>query len=121
MEIPVIDFGRMSLEKKPVNDCSSELSLQRLADEIYYAFSTVGFVYLENHGIPQEKVSRSDSPCNQGVDARSSITSKTGDNLFPKNRQPTEKVGQFATGTTHFRFLFVFFETMSLTKQVTES
>ena len=54
--IPVIDFGQMSLEKKEVNDCSSELSLQRLADEIYYAFSTVGFVYLENHGIPQEKV-----------------------------------------------------------------
>ncbi|XP_077986165.1 uncharacterized protein LOC144440653 [Glandiceps talaboti] len=50
--IPVIDFDAYSLSK----DRPSEDNLQRLADEVYNAFSTIGFVYLENHGIQPEKV-----------------------------------------------------------------
>ena len=52
--IPVVDFSQMS-EEKVTEDYSPE-SIQQLADEIHRAFSTVGFVYLKNHGIPQEKV-----------------------------------------------------------------
>ena len=52
--IPVVDFSQMSLEK--VTEDFSPQSIQHLADEIHLAFSTVGFVYLKNHGIPREKV-----------------------------------------------------------------
>ena len=52
--IPVVDFGQMSLQKT-IEDCSFE-NMQQLADEIHQAFSTIGFVYIKNHGIPQEKV-----------------------------------------------------------------
>ena len=52
--IPVVDFSQMSVEK--VTEDDSPESIQQLADEIHRAFSTVGFVYLKNHGIPQEKV-----------------------------------------------------------------
>lgn len=52
--IPVVDFGQMSLDK-PVKDCSVE-SVKQMADKIHQAFSTVGFVYIKNHGIPQEQV-----------------------------------------------------------------
>ena len=52
--IPVVDFCQMSVEK--VTEDYSPESIQQLADEIHQAFSTVGFVYLKNHGIPQEKV-----------------------------------------------------------------
>ena len=52
--IPVVDFSQMSVEK--VTEDYSPESIQQLAHEIHRAFSTVGFVYLKNHGIPQEKV-----------------------------------------------------------------
>ena len=52
--IPVVDFCQMSVEK--VTEDDSPESIQQLADEIHRAFSTMGFVYLKNHGIPQEKV-----------------------------------------------------------------
>ena len=52
--IPVVDFSQMSVEK--VTEDDSPESIQQLADEIHRAFSTVGFVYLKNHGIPQQKV-----------------------------------------------------------------
>ena len=52
--IPVVDFSQMSVEK--VTEDDSPESIQRLPDEIHRAFSTVVFVYLKNHGIPQEKV-----------------------------------------------------------------
>ena len=32
--------------------------IDRVAAELDYAFSTIGFVYLKNHGIPQNMVSR---------------------------------------------------------------
>ena len=53
--VPVVDFSQVSLEKA-AEDCFSKLSLQELTGKIHQAFSTVGFVYLKNHGIPQEKV-----------------------------------------------------------------
>ena len=52
--IPVVDFSQMNVEK--VTEDDSPESIQQLADEIHRAFSTMGFIYLKNHGIPQEKV-----------------------------------------------------------------
>ena len=54
--IPVVDFSAMSLENKnPLSDNGE--AIIDLADQVYQAFSTIGFVYLKNHGIPQEMVS----------------------------------------------------------------
>ena len=53
--IPVVDFSAMSLENKsPLSD--DDPTIRDLADQVYQAFSTIGFVYLRNHGIPQEMV-----------------------------------------------------------------
>lgn len=53
--IPVVDFSAMSLENKnPLSEDDS--TIRDLADQVYQAFSTIGFVYLRNHGIPQERV-----------------------------------------------------------------
>lgn len=54
-KIPVVDFSAMNSMKETPEDCSS-VAIKQLVDEIYQAFSTVGFVYLKNHGISQEKV-----------------------------------------------------------------
>ena len=54
--IPVVDFSQMSLKKGTDHEDYAPESIQQLADEIHRAFSTVGFVYLKNHGIPQQKV-----------------------------------------------------------------
>ena len=55
-EIPVVDFSALSLENKdPFSEISTDI--EELADQVYQAFSTIGFVYLKNHGIPQEVVS----------------------------------------------------------------
>lgn len=55
-EIPVVDFNALNLENKdPFSEVSKEI--EDLADQVYQAFSTIGFVYLKNHGIPQEMVS----------------------------------------------------------------
>ena len=55
-EIPVLDFSALSLENKdPFSEISKDI--EELADQVYQAFSTIGFVYLKNHGIPQEVVS----------------------------------------------------------------
>lgn len=52
--ISIIDLSAMCLGKTTEHSSSSEIS--QLADEIYQAFCTVGFVYIKNHGIPQEKI-----------------------------------------------------------------
>ncbi|KAJ7333563.1 hypothetical protein OS493_017101 [Desmophyllum pertusum] len=45
----------MSLENKnPLSDNGE--AIIDLADQVYQAFSTIGFVYLKNHGIPQEMI-----------------------------------------------------------------
>ena len=53
-EIPVVDFSAY-------NDYSEECDavnpdINKLAQEIYDAFTTVGFVYIKNHGIPESEV-----------------------------------------------------------------
>lgn len=55
--IPVVDFSAMSLQNKDRLNESNE-AVKALADQLYHAFSTIGFVYLKNHGIPQEMVWR---------------------------------------------------------------
>ena len=52
--IPIIDLSAMCLGKTA--ESSTALEIRQLADEIYKAFCTVGFVYIKNHGIPREKV-----------------------------------------------------------------
>ena len=54
-QIPIVDFSGFSLDKKEEDIDGADL--KRLADEIYVAFSTIGFVYLKNFGISPEKVS----------------------------------------------------------------
>ena len=55
-EIPVVDFSAMSLENTDHLNKNSP-AIKTLADQLYQAFSTIGFVYLKNHGIPQKEVS----------------------------------------------------------------
>ena len=54
--IPIVDFSAMSLQNTDLPDNNSQ-AIKTLADQLYRAFSTIGFVYLKNHGIPQEEVS----------------------------------------------------------------
>ena len=53
--IPVVDFGVMGLncQSPPPHD---DESVKALAEKIYTAFSTIGFVYLTNHGISDVEV-----------------------------------------------------------------
>ena len=53
--IPIVDFGAMSVKKESFPSPADEM-VQVIANQIHEAFSTVGFVYLKNHGISQEKV-----------------------------------------------------------------
>ena len=53
--IPVVDFSAMSLQNESSVREDSD-AVNQLADHVHQAFSTIGFVYLKNHGIPQEKV-----------------------------------------------------------------
>ena len=55
--IPLVDFSCLSLEHKDPPSPSDE-GFQSLAKQIYDAFSTVGFVYLKNHGVQSEQVRR---------------------------------------------------------------
>ena len=47
----------MSLEVKDPDQGSQ--AVKDLAKQVYQAFSTIGFVYITNHGIPQETASLS--------------------------------------------------------------
>lgn len=54
--VQVVDFQALSITRKetpPVTDNT----VQELAKNLYSACSTVGFVYLKNHGISQDEVS----------------------------------------------------------------
>ena len=54
-QIPVVDFSAMSLENAdPLT--KNKQAVKIVADQLYRAFSTIGFVYLQNHGIPQQMV-----------------------------------------------------------------
>lgn len=55
VDIPIVDFSVMSVEQKdPLKENFEAVKI--VADEVYQAFSTIGFVFLKNHGIPQETV-----------------------------------------------------------------
>ncbi|CAH3197153.1 unnamed protein product [Porites evermanni] len=56
MAIPVVDFSAMGLQNKNQPWAENSNAVKDLADELYNACSTVGFVYLKNHGIPQEMI-----------------------------------------------------------------
>ena len=56
MAIPVVDFSAMGLQNKNQPWAENSNVVKDLAEKLYNAFSTVGFVYLKNHGIPQEMV-----------------------------------------------------------------
>ncbi len=49
--IPVVDLHAVGIGKQ-----GSEEDLQSTASQIHEAFSTIGFVYLINHGIPEQQV-----------------------------------------------------------------
>lgn len=53
--IPLVDFSAMSVEHEMVSSYSDDQVLE-IARQIHQAFSTVGFVYLKNHGISQNTV-----------------------------------------------------------------
>lgn len=53
--IPLVDFAAMSVEHDSVPS-PSDNKVQAIARQIHQAFSTVGFVYLKNHGITQATV-----------------------------------------------------------------
>lgn len=46
--IPIVDFGKFLY--------GSDEERKRIAGDIDDAFRNVGFVYLENHGVPKDKV-----------------------------------------------------------------
>ena len=53
--IPLVDFSVMSLNcQNPPSQ--NEESVRILAEKIHKAFSTIGFVYLTNHGLSDEEV-----------------------------------------------------------------
>ena len=52
--IPVVDFTAYGLEKD--SQSAEPDSLKKLASEIHTAFTTIGFVYLKNHGISESLV-----------------------------------------------------------------
>ncbi|XP_078667283.1 uncharacterized protein LOC144909105 [Branchiostoma floridae x Branchiostoma belcheri] len=53
-KLPVIDFSAYSLQ----NETKDDDELQCLATQLVQAFSTEGFVYLRNHGIPNTLISK---------------------------------------------------------------
>lgn len=51
----MVDFSAMSLENEdPLNE--NKQAVKIVADQLYSAFSTIGFAYLQNHGIPEQMV-----------------------------------------------------------------
>ena len=54
-EIAVVDFACFNyFDGTDLSESNAEV--ERLAQEIYDAFTTIGFVYIKNHGIPEEEV-----------------------------------------------------------------
>ena len=52
--VPQIDFAAYGIDVD-VDSVKTDV-LTDLAQEVYNAFSTIGFVYLKNHGISEKKV-----------------------------------------------------------------
>ena len=55
--IPVVDFSAMSLDVKDPD--RSNQAVKDIAQQVNRAFSTIGVVYITNHGISQETASLS--------------------------------------------------------------
>ena len=60
--IPVVDFAVMGLNREKPPTLNEE-SVRVLADQIHKAFSTIGFVYLTNHGISEKEVGNHKMVC----------------------------------------------------------
>ena len=54
-QIPILDFGCVGIGKDEISKQPQE-QVQRLSKELYDAFTTIGFVYIKNHGIPEDQV-----------------------------------------------------------------
>ena len=54
-KIPVVDFAAYNNISGKCNEILNP-EINKLAQEIYDAFTTVGFVYIKNHGIPESEV-----------------------------------------------------------------
>ncbi|XP_013409674.1 UPF0676 protein C1494.01-like [Lingula anatina] len=52
--IPVIDIKAFDITKEE-NEVDRK-EMEKLANDVFKAFSTVGFVYVKNHGIPQDQL-----------------------------------------------------------------
>ncbi|KAJ7340038.1 hypothetical protein OS493_002760 [Desmophyllum pertusum] len=93
--IPVVDFSVMGLncQNPPSHD---EESVRNLADKIHTAFSTIGFVYLTNHGISEAEIEE---------------VRKAGDGFF---NLPTDVKTQFTRPTDGGNFGWVSLERESL-------
>ncbi|XP_071502198.1 uncharacterized protein [Diadema antillarum] len=50
--VPVIDFSAYSIDRESPDPAR----IQELVDDVYSALTTIGFMYLKNHGIPQKKI-----------------------------------------------------------------
>ncbi|CAH1251835.1 Hypp9171 [Branchiostoma lanceolatum] len=72
-KLPIIDFSAYSLQNEERNDDE----LQRLATRLVQAFSTEGFVYLRNHGIPNTLDVPSFLAMHSLIGTRANITSLT--------------------------------------------
>ena len=54
-EMAVVDFACFNyFDDTDLSESNAEV--EKLAKEIYDAFTTIGFVYIENYGIPEEEV-----------------------------------------------------------------
>lgn len=61
-KIAVVDFAAYSSCE---NLDETNVAIYKLAQEIYDAFTTLGFVYIKNHGIPESEVIRIFASCRQ--------------------------------------------------------
>ncbi|XP_013406541.1 UPF0676 protein C1494.01 isoform X4 [Lingula anatina] len=52
--IPIIDLKAFDITKEE-NEVDRK-DLEKLANDVFKAFSTIGFVYVKNHGIPQDQI-----------------------------------------------------------------
>ncbi|EDO32302.1 predicted protein [Nematostella vectensis] len=53
-KLPVVDFDAFSIASSTRPDANSD-EAQQLANNVLQGFDTAGFIYLKNHGIPQNK------------------------------------------------------------------
>ena len=52
--LPIIDFAPYNIDVNESDVTTDDFA--SLADKLYTAFTTIGFVYLKNHGIRADKV-----------------------------------------------------------------